>query len=78
MEEKERVRRSTEEIVAEIDKETQYHNECISALQKKKAAALNPKTRKARLTTKKIFDYAKAQGMTMEEIAKKLGYKEEK
>lgn len=44
----------------------------------KKAAALNPKARKARLTTKKIFDYAKAQGMTMEEIAKKLGYKEEK
>lgn len=36
MEEKKRVRRSTEEIVAEIDKKIQYHNECISALQKRK------------------------------------------
>lgn len=78
MDEKKRVRRTTEEIVAEIDKKIQYHTDCIAALKAKKENALKPKTRKARLTTKKILDYAKSQGMTVEDIAKKLGYKEEK
>ena len=72
MEDKKRVRRSKEEIVQAIDKKIAYHKECISALEEKKEKTLNPKARKKALSPKKIIDLAKAEGMTIEDIAQKL------
>lgn len=74
MSEQKRTRRTTEEIVAELDKKIEYHKNCISQLEIKKENALKPKTRRNRLTLKKITEFAKNNGMSLEEIAKKLGY----
>lgn len=73
MEEKKRVRRTKEELVAEVEKKINYHKECIVALEEKKERILNPKTRKKTLTVKRILDYAKSEGMTLEQVAEKLG-----
>lgn len=70
---KQRVRRTTEQIVAEIDEKIAYHERCIETLKVKKADALTPKARKKRATAKNILDKAKENGLTMEEIAEKLG-----
>ena len=74
MSETKRTRRTTEEIVAEFDKKIEYHKNCILQLETKKENALKPKTRANRLTLKKITEFAKSQGMSLEEIAEKLGY----
>jgi len=73
MEDNKRIRRSKEEIVAEIDAKIAYHKERISSLEEKKERTLNPKTRKKVLTIKKVIDFAKSEGMTPEELARKLG-----
>lgn len=75
MEENKRTRRTKEEIVAEIDAKITYHKERIISLEEKKERVLNPKTRKKSLTMKKVLDFAKAEGMTAEELADKLGIK---
>lgn len=73
MKENKRTRRTKEEIVAEIDAKIAYHKERIISLEDKKERVLNPKTRKKSLTIKKVLDFAKAEGMTAEDLAKKLG-----
>lgn len=69
----EKVRRTQEEIVMDIDAKIQYHKDCIEKLQKKKDAVLNPKKHKSKAQRiKAIVDEAK-KTMTPEEMAQKLG-----
>lgn len=62
-------RRTTDEIVAAIQKKIDYHTACIASLEKKKAAALMPSKGKQ---VKEAIQTALASGMTMEEIAARL------
>lgn len=75
MEDKKRVRRTRDELVADIDGKIAYHKERITALEEKKARILAPKPRKQVLTFNKLIAYAKAEGMSLEELADKIGYK---
>lgn len=72
---KKRVRRSPEEIAAEIDDKIAAHKDAIKKLEQRKAEVLAPK--KPRMTKaqkmKVVIDKAKAAGMSPEEIAEKLG-----
>ena len=72
MDEKKRTRRSKEELIADVDKKLAYYKERIAILEEKKERLLNPPVRKKSLTSKKIIDAAKANGLTIEEIASKL------
>lgn len=72
MDEKKRTRRSKEELITEVDKKLAYYKERIAKLEEKKERLLNPPARKKTLTSKKIIDAAKANGLTIEEIASKL------
>ena len=72
MDENKRTRRSKEELIAEVDKKVSYYKERISKLEEKKERLLNPPVRKKTLTSKKIIDAAKANGLSIEEIAAKL------
>lgn len=72
MDEKKRTRRSKEELVADVDKKLAYYKERISKLEEKKERLLNPPVRKKSLTSKKIIEAAKANGLSIEEIAAKL------
>ena len=74
MDEKKRTRRTKEEIVADIDKKIQHHKDCIVALEEKKVRVLSPKPRKKALSMKQILDYSKSQGMTLEDVAKLVGF----
>lgn len=70
----ERKIRSKEERIAEIDKKIEGHKQNIAALEKKKDAILNPKTRARKLTSvTSIVKKAKESGMSSDEIAAKLG-----
>lgn len=73
MEDNKRTRRTREEIVSELDKKILYHREQIVKLEEKKHNVLNPKPRKKSLTAKSIFDFAKSEGMSLKDIADKLG-----
>jgi len=74
MEEKKRVRRTKEQLVADIDKKIAYHHEQIKRLEERKVQVLTPRVRKKSLSAKSILDYAKSNGMSLEDIAAKLGY----
>ena len=69
----ERKHRSKEEIIADLDSKIEYHKKCIEALEAKKHATLNPTPRKKRMSQKALVEAIKASGISMEEIAKKLG-----
>lgn len=71
----ERISHSKEEKIADIDKKIETHKANIIALEEKKEAILNPQPRKRPASIKSIIDLAKSNGMTPEEIAKKLGMK---
>ena len=73
MEETKRTRRTKEEIVSDIEKKISYHKEKIAYLEAKKERVLNPTPRKKSLTFKKVLDYAKSEGLTVEDVAEKLG-----
>ena len=75
MEDKKRVRRTRDELVIDIDNKIAYHKERIAVLEEKKTRILTPKTRKPVLTMNKIMAYAKSSGMTLEELADKVGFK---
>lgn len=63
------VRRSTEEIVAELDVKIQKHKENIATLEAKKEAILNPKPKVNKNTIiKSVIDEVKG-SLTPEEIA---------
>jgi len=72
---KKRIRRSPEELAAEIDSKIAAHKEAIKKLEQRKAEVLAPK--KPRMTkaqkVKLVIDKAKSSGMSVEEIAEKLG-----
>ncbi|MDD5021842.1 MAG: hypothetical protein PHR82_06935 [Endomicrobiaceae bacterium] len=67
--------KTTEQRVAEIDAKIAAHKSNIATLEAKKEAILNPKARAKRVTIKTVIDQAKADGMSPEDIAKKLGIK---
>lgn len=70
----ERIRRSAEERIAEIDKKIAAHKANIAVLEEKKKAILNPKPRITKAAKMKaIIEGAKKSGMSPEEIAEKLG-----
>lgn len=72
--EKKRIRRPADERVAEIDKKIAAHKETIKKLEQRKAEILNPKPRLSKAQKMKIvIDKAKSSGMSVEEIAEKLG-----
>ena len=77
MEDKKRTRRTKEQIVADIDFKINYHKEQIAKLEEKKVKVLTDKPRKKSLSAKGILDFAKSNGMSLEDIAEKLGYKPE-
>lgn len=68
------VRRSPEERAAEIDKKIAAHQESIKKLEQKKSDILNPKPRLTKAEKMKlILDKAKDSGLTVDEIAERLG-----
>ena len=70
----ERKVRSKEERIAELDKKIEHHKQCIAVLEQKKTAILNPKTRTRKSKSiNTIIAKAKANGLTSDEIAAKLG-----
>ena len=75
-----RYTRPKEVRIAEIDERIKKYQERIAhsqqkiqELQEKRENILNPKPRKARASMAQIVKQAKENGMTVEEIAKKLG-----
>ena len=72
--EKKRIRRSAEARVAEIDEKIAAHKDAIKKLEQRKNEILNPKPRLSKAQKVKIvIDKAKDSGMSVEEIAEKLG-----
>ena len=72
--EKKRIRRSAEARVAEIDEKIAAHKDAIKKLEQRKNEILNPKPRLSKSQKVKIvIDKAKDSGMSVEEIAEKLG-----
>ena len=72
MDENKKTRRSKEELLSEIDKKIVYHREQMTKLEEKKERMSNPPPRKKTISSKKIIDWAKANGFSIEEIAEKL------
>lgn len=72
MDEKKRTRRSKEELLSEIDKKIASYKERITKLEEKKQRMINPPPRKKIVSSKKIIEAAKANGLSIEEIAAKL------
>ena len=72
MDEKKRTRRSKEELLSEIDKKIASYKERITKLEEKKQRMINPPSRKKIVSSKKIIEAAKANGLSIEEIAAKL------
>lgn len=69
-----KVRRTKEELIAEIETKIQYHKDCIIKLEAKKEGILNPKyTRGRGRGLPYIFGQAKKMGLSAEEVAEKLG-----
>ena len=72
--EKKRIRRSAEARVAEIDEKIAAHKDAIKKLEQRKNEILNPKPRLSKAQKVKIvIDKAKDSGLTVEQIAEKLG-----
>ena len=71
---KPRKRRTPDEIVAEIDRKIKSHHDAIKNLEAKKESVLAQKKRAATADQMKaIINAANNAGMSMEEIAEKLG-----
>jgi len=68
-----RIRKSAEERIAILDKKISAHKANIEMLEAKKTAILNPAPRKKKATIKNILAIAKENGLSEEDIAKKLG-----
>lgn len=74
--EKKRIRRSAEARVAEIDEKIAAHKDAIKKLEQRKNEILNPKPRLSKAQKVKVLiDKAKDSGMSVDEIAEKLGVK---
>lgn len=64
--------RSTEERISEIDAKIEFHKNKISILEEKKKAILNPERKQRKKGLKSLM---KDSGLTDDEIAKALGFK---
>lgn len=69
----ERKIRSAEERIAELDSKISFHKNAIEKLEKRKEDIRNPKKRRGRVGVLSIVKAAKESGMTVEEMAEKLG-----
>lgn len=68
-------RRSIEERVSEIDKKIAFHQAAVRKLEEKKQSILNPKPRNSDASKMKALLFkAKEAGMSVDEIAEKLGF----
>lgn len=65
--------RPKDERVADIDLRIAKHQQHIKTLEAQKKALLSPKTRAKKVGIASVIKMAKDQGMTAEEILKKLG-----
>ena len=70
-----RVTRSKEERLAKIEQSIEFHKKAIEKLEQKKQNILNPKT--SSINMKTLLAQVKKSGMTIEEIAEKLGVQTE-
>lgn len=71
---KKRVRRSVEDRAAVLDEKIQTHKESIKRLEKKKAEILRPKKRRSDAEiAKELIAKAKKSGLSVRDIAEKLG-----
>lgn len=61
-------KKTKEEIIIEIDQKIAYHQGCIKTLEDKKKKLLSPKP-----DARKIARLIKESGLTLEEIADRLG-----
>lgn len=72
-----RLKRTKEELAAEVDKKIEAHREAIAKLEQRKKDLLTPKPRISKQAAMKvILDKAKKAGMSPAEIAEKLGLSE--
>lgn len=72
--EKKRIRRTAEARVAEIDEKIAAYKDAIKKLEQRKNEILNPKPRLSKAQKVKIvIDKAKDSGLTVEQIAEKIG-----
>lgn len=63
-----------DEKIAALDAKIKYHQDCIKTLEAKKKEILEPKKRQRKITsTNGLIKKAAEKGMTLEEMAKKLG-----
>ena len=70
--------RPKEERIAIIDQSIEFHKKAIEKLEQKKKNILNPKSRTSTKTQMKtLLNKIQESGMTIEEIAEKLGVKTE-
>ena len=70
--------RPKEERIAIIDQSIEFHKKDIEKLEQKKKNILNPKSRTSTKTQMKtLLNKIQESGMTIEEIAEKLGVKTE-
>ncbi len=76
MEATERVYRTKEERIAELEAKIEYHKKAIVSLEAKKETVLTPKTRKGRISVSSVVKIAKEKGRSPEEILEKLGLEE--
>lgn len=67
-----RERKSKQEMIDKLDKTIAYHENCIKNLKARKEEILNPKMT-AKQQLKAVLAKAEEQGLSPEEIAKKLG-----
>ena len=71
---KTRTVRTQDERIAALDAKIKYHKDCIASIEAKKKEILEPKKRTRKITsTSGLMKKATEKGMTLEEMAKKLG-----
>lgn len=68
-----RIIRSKEERLAEVEKKIASHKRAIEALEKRKNTILNPKRRTRKASFNSVIAKAKESGISVEELAEKLG-----
>lgn len=70
--------RTVEERISEIDRKISFHKSALQKLEEKKKSLLNPKPRNSyQSKMKSLMLKAKRSGMSLDEIAEKLGIENE-
>ena len=71
-------RKDKVEVISEIERKIVYHKDRIAKLEMKKEEIQNPTTNEQRAYVNNVISQAKANGLTVEQIAEKLGINTEK